>query len=229
MINKNESFRIDWVSKTLSKIPNNYRILDAGAGEQQYKKFCTHLNYISQDFAQYIPSEMENGFQMQEWNYGELDIICDITSIPEPDQSFDAILCTEVFEHISNPTDAIREFSRLIRKDGFLIITAPFCSMTHFAPYHFYSGFNIFFYEKHLAENGFEIIEKSTNGTYFEFIKQEINRIDLIAEKYTNRKSSFLEKKAMGVVNRMLNKFSLNDKGSNELLNFGFHILAKKK
>ena len=229
MINKNESARIDWVSNALSKIPNNSRILDAGAGEQQYKKFCTHLDYVSQDFAQYNPSEIENGLQMPEWNYGNLDIICDITSVPEPDQSFDAILCTEVFEHIPNPLEAIKEFSRLIKKNGFLIITAPFCSMTHFAPYHYYSGFNTFFYEKHLVENEFEIIEITTNGNYFEFIKQEINRIDLVAEKYTNKKSSFLEKKAMGVVNRMLNKFSINDGGSNELLNFGFHILAKKK
>ena len=42
-----------WLGKTLSQIPAGSRILDAGAGELKYKKFCAHLNYVSQDFGQY--------------------------------------------------------------------------------------------------------------------------------------------------------------------------------
>lgn len=229
MTNLNESTRIKWASEILKQIPSKSRILDAGAGEQQYKKFCDHLIYVSQDFAQYDPEQIDNGLQMDKWDYGSLDIISDITSIPEPNESFDAILCTEVFEHIPNPILAIKEFSRLLKKDGYLIITAPFCSMTHFAPYHYYSGFNSYFYKEHLYSNGFEILELRENGNYFDFLKQEISRIEFMAEKYTNKKSSFIEKKALGIVNRMLSKFSVEDNGSKELLNFGFHILAKKK
>jgi len=47
---KNLSNREVWLKKTLKQIPTGSRILDAGAGEQQYKRFCTHLNYVAQDF-----------------------------------------------------------------------------------------------------------------------------------------------------------------------------------
>lgn len=89
-------------------------MLDAGAGSQQFKEYSQHLKYVAQDFAQYIPSSEERGLQNPEWHYGELDIISDITDIPEPDSSFGAILCSEVLEHIPYPDRAIKEFSRLL-------------------------------------------------------------------------------------------------------------------
>ena len=49
----NETARVLWIEETLKKIPAGLTILDAGAGECQFKKFCSHLEYISQDFAQY--------------------------------------------------------------------------------------------------------------------------------------------------------------------------------
>ena len=224
----NEEARINWVKQKLESLPKDIKILDAGAGEQQYKHFCKHLKYVSQDFAQYIPSQLDNGLQMPTWDYGELDIISDITAIPEPNETFDAILCTEVFEHIPNPIIAIKEFSRLIKKSGVLILTAPFCSMTHFAPYHYYSGFSRFFYEKHLIENGFEIKSIECNGNYFDYVGQELSRSPYIANEYTNEKISGIEKIALKIVNKMLSRFSEKDKGSSELLNFGFHIVAIK-
>ncbi|MDO9324535.1 MAG: methyltransferase domain-containing protein, partial [Methanoregula sp.] len=139
----------------MKKIPPGSRILDAGAGEQQYKKFCTHLNYVSQDFAQYDGKGDGKALQTQKWETSNIDIVSDITTIPEPDTSFDAIMCIEVFEHLPEPIIAIKEFSRLLKPDGHLILTSPFCSLTHMAPYHFYPGYNRYFYEKHLADNGF--------------------------------------------------------------------------
>ena len=225
----NESARRNWLQSILKKIPANSRILDAGAGEQQFKSFCSHLNYVSQDFAQYNPAEINSGLQMNKWSYGKLDIISDISSIPEKENSFDAIMCTEVFEHIINPREALREFSRLLKKDGFLIITAPFCSLTHFAPYHFYTGFNIFFYNEELKSNGFKIIEMIPNGSYFEYLAQEIRRIPSVAQKYSG-KSSF-DRGEMFYINKclqILDKVSKTDKGSSELLCHGYHVLAQK-
>ena len=46
---QNGSSREQWLEKTLSRLPENTTILDAGAGEGKYKKFCTHLDYKSQD------------------------------------------------------------------------------------------------------------------------------------------------------------------------------------
>ena len=143
----NEVTRLKWLAETLKRIPQGSRILDAGAGELAQKKYCAHLNYISQDFAKYDGKGNNTGLQTQDWDNSKIDIVSDITSIPQPDASFDAIMCVEVFEHLPDPIAAIKEFSRLLRKNGTLILTAPFCSLTHFAPYHFYSGFNKYYYE----------------------------------------------------------------------------------
>ena len=225
----NESNRVSWLEKTLKGIPTNSRILDAGAGEQQFKKFCSHLNYVSQDFAQYKPEQLNAGLQMEKWDYGKLDLVCDIASIPEPDQSFDAIMCTEVFEHIINPREAIKEFARLLRPDGYLIITAPFSSLTHFAPYHFYTGFNRYFYETELKANGFNIIEIVPNGNYFEFMAQELGRLRSIKNKYSPGAvpDKELKSKILDLLS-LLQKLSQHDSGSSELLCFGYHLLARK-
>lgn len=45
--------------------------------------------------------------------------------LPCPDASFDAIISTEVIEHLENPRAAFREFSRLVRPGGRLLLTTP--------------------------------------------------------------------------------------------------------
>ena len=225
----NESTRLGWLEGTLNKIPKGCSILDAGAGEQQFKRFCGHLEYVSQDFAQYKPQDLELGLQVQKWDYGRLDIVSDIASIPVKSESFDVVMCTEVFEHIINPIEAIKEFSRILKKNGTLIITAPFCSLTHFAPYHFYSGFNKFFYETVLPENGFEIIEMVSNGNYFEYLAQELNRMPEIAKLYSQTELNKKEFRTIFELKEILQKLSMKDSNSSELLCFGFHINARKK
>jgi len=225
----NKSNRDAWLEKTLRNISCGSRILDAGAGELQYKPFCQHLDYVSQDFAQYNGEGDGMGLQTGAWDQTKLDIISDITAIPEPDGSFDAIMCIEVFEHLPEPIKAIEEFSRLLSPGGHLIITAPFCSLTHFAPYHFYTGFNKYFYQEHLSKNGFDIIELVENGNYFEYLGQEIRRIPSIGKKYAGKRPTFIQYLAIKVVLSMLNKFTKKDTGSKELLHFGCQVHAIKK
>jgi SAM-dependent methyltransferase len=225
----NQSNREAWLEKTLGKIPVHSRILDAGAGEQQYKRFCEHLDYVSQDFAQYDGKGDTRGLQQGKWGQSDLDIISDIASIPEPDASFDAIMCVEVFEHLPEPVKAIKEFNRLLKSGGHLIITAPFCSLTHFVPYHFYTGFSRYFYTTHLPENGFEIVELQENGNFFEYLGQEMRRIPSVAYRYAGgSKCNLLESLTIKLCLSMLERFSKKDKDSNELLHFGCHIYAIK-
>ncbi len=224
----NETARVLWIEETLKKIPAGLTILDAGAGESQFKKFCSHLKYIAQDFGEYHGAG-EVGLQTGTWDNTKLDIISDIMSIPLPDHSIDAIMCTEVLEHIPDPLRAIKEFARLIKSGGYLLITAPFASLTHFAPYHFASGLSRFFYEKFLPENGFEIKDLQLNGNFFEFVAQENRRVKSIALKYAGKKLNILHKIIIHLNLLLLEGLSKKDKGSSELLCFGIHVFARKK
>jgi len=224
----NESTRREWIIRKLKEMPAGLKLLDAGAGECIYKPYTEHLEYISQDFGQYTGTG-DVGLQTGRWDNSKLDIVSDITAIPLPDHAVDAVMCTEVFEHIPNPISAIREFKRLVKPGGYLLITAPFCSMTHFAPYYFYNGFSRYFYEKHLSENDFEIAEMEFNGNYFEYIGQELHRIGHVAGRYADTKVSLVDRILLQGALWVVQRLSKRDKGSNELLNFGVHIIARKK
>jgi len=224
----NESERVKWIEETLKKIPAGLTILDAGAGESQFKKFCDHLKYIAQDFGQYS-GEGNVGLQTGTWDNSKLDIVSDILSIPLPDHSVDAIMCTEVLEHIPDPLGAIKEFGRLLRPGGYLLITAPFASLTHFAPYHFASGFSKYFYEKHLPDNGFGITDLQLNGNFFEYVAQENRRIKMIAKRYAGKRLTIFDKIIIHLNLLILQNLSKKDKGSSELLCYGIHVFARKK
>ncbi len=225
----NLSNREKWIRKTLSNIPSNSRILDAGAGEKKYKLYCSHLKYVSQDFGQYEGVGDGKGLQTGSWDQLQLDIMSDITNIPESDSSFDAIMCIEVLEHLPEPIKAIQEFSRLIKPDGFLILSAPFCSLTHMAPYHYYSGFNQYFFDRFLKENDFTLLECVPNGNYFEYIAQEIHRIPDVASNYSDQTPlNRLDRFGISLVLKTLQKLSDNNRGSEDLLHCGYHIFAQK-
>ena len=183
-LHANDDERHRWLVNTLAAIPPGLRILDAGAGELRNKKLCSHLNYVSQDICEYDGKGDAQGLQTGEWDTSKIDLVCDISDIPEPDASFDVILCSEVFEHLPDALKAIDEFTRLLKSGGRLILTAPFASLVHFAPYHFSSGFSRYWYEYHLPFRNFTIEELQPNGDWFSFAKQEVLRLPTMARRY---------------------------------------------
>ena len=182
----NDECRQDWIQKTLKEIPNGYTLLDAGAGEQRHKVHCSHLKYISQDVCEYEGKGDGHGLHTGIWDTSKIDIVSDILSIPLNNESVDVILCSEVLEHVPDPAKVIIEFQRLLKPGGKLIITAPFSSMVHFAPYHYSTGFSKYWYEFHLANQGFSIIELIPNGDWFSYSKQELNRLGSMSKKYND-------------------------------------------
>jgi ubiquinone/menaquinone biosynthesis C-methylase UbiE len=221
--------RDSWLEDVLANIPAGSRLLDAGAGELKYKKLCTHLNYVSQDFAEYNGQGDGKGLQTGVWDQTRLDIVSDIAKIPEPDASFDAVMCIEVLEHVPHPVDALRELARLLKPGGSLILTAPFCSLTHFAPYFYQTGYSRYFYEYWLDKFNFEIVDIQHNGNYFEYLAQEVRRLPQVSRDYAKTQ---LDKKGHLIVDQMLgllNSLSEKDNGSKEFLCFGMQVLAKKK
>ena len=222
-----DKVREKFVKDNLSSIPKGYKILDAGAGELRFKPDCDHLDYVAQDFGQYEGTGDE-GLQTGDWDNSRLDIISDITEIPVENSSFDAVLCSEVFEHIPDAVAALNEFSRILKPGGILIITAPFASLTHFAPYHF-CGYNKYWYQHHLTKLGFDIETLNHNGSWFSFIAQELRRTRFMGATYSSKILGSITRVAVIPIIVLLSLLSRRDRGSHEALCFNYMVRAIKK
>lgn len=148
--------RDQWVKAQAASLPAGSWVLDAGAGASKYRPFFGHCRYETQDFCQYEGELVK---------YREpITHVCDITAIPLPDASLDAILCTEVFEHVVDPMRVLEEFARLLKPGGRLFLTAPLLSHLHMEPFHFYGGFTHYWYRHWLPLRGFDILSLEAIG-----------------------------------------------------------------
>ncbi|MEK7497416.1 MAG: methyltransferase domain-containing protein [Patescibacteria group bacterium] len=225
----NEQVRIEWVKEQLKELSTGESIIDVGAGECRYRKYCEHLEYKSQDFGQYEGTGDKIGLQTGKWDVSRIDIISDILKIPVKSSSFDNILCTEVLEHVPYPDLAIKEMSRILKKGGKLILTAPFASQTHFSPYFFATGFSINWYSKILKQNKLKILKIEGNGSFFDYLNQELCRLPIMLKNYSNL--GLLSYFLYAIITPIIliiwfaSKFT---EGSEKQLCFGYHVLARK-
>tara|TARA_A100001011_G_C14085193_1_gene746186 strand:+ start:107 stop:835 length:729 start_codon:yes stop_codon:yes gene_type:complete len=219
--------RTEWVKTKLKNLSANSKILDAGCGSQQYRKFCDHLNYKGQDFGKYtvdqkkIIGSKDDGLGANlDYDYGKLDYIGNVWNINEDDNFFDVILCTEVLEHITKPINTIKEFSRLLKPGGTLILTAPSNCLRHMDPYFFYTGFSDRWFEKILIENGFVIKEIQQIGDYYSWLSTEMARTILNHNFFT---------KLILFPAFLYFYYKKETKKSLDTLCSGYHVLAIKK
>lgn len=99
-------------------------LIDVGCGEQPYRAYFQHMRRIvACDFDQ---------------ARGVVDFQCPAHAIPVPAESFDAVLCTEVLEHVPDPLAVWQEFHRVLRPEGKVLLTTPMYWPSHEVPYDFY-------------------------------------------------------------------------------------------
>ncbi len=120
------------------------------------------------------------------------DIVSDAQSMPMiPGCSFDSIFCGMMLDDLPHPEKAIKEFNRVLRVDGVLMITVPAMNLCggdvnywRFTP----NGIKLL-----LTENGFEILECEKVGAgVFSVTNQFFNRFIKIGLSLHQRK--FLRK-----------------------------------
>jgi len=117
-----------FVENVAQSLPANASILDAGAGECVYKSFFSHCNYMAIDLA----------VGESRWNYANLDYIAPLHEMPIDDGTFDALLCTQVLEHLELPRESIKEMYRVLKPGGKLYVTVPMAHPEHQSPHDFF-------------------------------------------------------------------------------------------
>jgi SAM-dependent methyltransferase len=105
-------------------------ILDVGCGEMPFRSLLPpEVRYTGLD----VPEAVSFGMRDHK------DVVAfDGVTIPFPDSSYDALLCTEVLEHAVDPVLLIEEMYRVLRTGGVLLVTVPFAARVHHAPYDFH-------------------------------------------------------------------------------------------
>ncbi len=101
------------------------------------------------------------------------DIFGDAMELPLQDATFDTALLLQVLEHLDDPQKALNEAYRILRKNGFIIISVPFMYPIHDAPYDYYR-FTEHAIKKMLKKAGFNIVKLQTGGSFLEFWVQSL-------------------------------------------------------
>lgn len=99
----------------LKKYNNGGKILNIGSGP---RKIDFDGDILNMDIGQ----------------YDGVDIVGDIESIPVADNSFSAVVCDNVLEHVKNEKKAISEIERVLLKGGVAYICTPFIYPYHSSP-----------------------------------------------------------------------------------------------
>ena len=132
------------------------QVLDVGAGgNDRYGGLFKYEKYLKMDIV-----KGEN-----------VDVVGSAEAIPFPEATFDSIVCTQVFEHLAHPQLCAMEIYRVLRKDGYAVVTVPQMNELHEEPHDFFR-YTRFGLTQLFGDVGFTIIECRERGGFFSTIAQ---------------------------------------------------------
>lgn len=159
------SHRVERLAAELAAaLPDKARVLDSGAGESPFKRYFDRHSYIAVD----------GGWGDEAWDYSSLDALCDLTVLPFADNSLDAVLCTQVLEHVNEPALVLAEFQRVLKPGALLYLSAPQGWGVHQAP-HDYFRFTRYGLEYLLRKAGFHVNSVKPSCGYFGYLGNRLS------------------------------------------------------
>ena len=163
------------VNSNLLSITKNVKpgiVIDAGAGPINYE-------YLFPD-SKFLRTDMDK-------NNSSIQFASDLLHIPIKDNSVDTILNVSVLEHVIKPDVVIKEFYRILKPGGVLILSTTQNEPVHFVPHHYFNFTN--FGLKYLFENaGFEIKSiKPLGGFFWSLARQIDHSLEIIYLRNTNK------------------------------------------
>jgi SAM-dependent methyltransferase len=97
---------------------------------------------------------------------GEIDIFASAYDTSLKDDSVDTILCTQVLEHLEEPSHALKEFSRVLKPGGKVILTTNLIWFLHEEPRDFFR-FTWYGLQYLFEKNHFKVLEITPLGGFW--------------------------------------------------------------
>ena len=104
---------------------------------------------------------------------------------------FDSCICTQVFEHVFDPSMFLKEIHRVLKIDGIFLITVPFVWDEHEQPFD-YARYTSFGLTHALESHGFKLLMHRRSVNDIRVIFQLINTY--IQKKLINNNNRFVGK-----------------------------------
>jgi SAM-dependent methyltransferase len=92
-------------------------------------------------------------------------------NIPTSDLEFDSIICTQVFEHLSDPWKSATELYRVLKNGGHVLLTVPQMNELHEEP-HDYFRYTKYGLKNMFEKAGFNVIKVEQRGAYYSTLAQ---------------------------------------------------------
>jgi SAM-dependent methyltransferase len=139
-------------------------LVDIGCGVKPYESIF--LPYVSR----YVGIDLHNS----PYGTSKIDLLGSAYQTNLASSFCDLVLCTEVLEHLKEPGQALKEFYRILKPNGRLILTVPFFWPIHEEPRDFfrYTEYGLKYL---LKEVGYKVVEiKALSGYVTTFIQLSI-------------------------------------------------------
>lgn len=112
-------------------LSNDEFLLDMGCGEGRHSIGAyieTQANILGLDLSMKDLKIAQN--RLNDFDTSNIKSVCqfgeaDIVSIPLLDSSLDAVICSEVLEHVNSPQESIKELIRVLKPGGVLALSVP--------------------------------------------------------------------------------------------------------
>lgn len=98
-----------------------------------------------------------------------VNLVGDGCNLCFPGDTFDAVLNSQVLEHVMEPLRMVAEVARVLKPGGYAIFLVPQTACVHLIP-HCYSNFTIYWIRRALRENNLAIVEEAALGGFWRTI-----------------------------------------------------------
>jgi ubiquinone/menaquinone biosynthesis C-methylase UbiE len=159
---------LDFLMRAASELPLGARVADVGAGDAPYRELFEHVDYVTVDWEQ-SPHE---GARV-------VDVVASADAIPVSDESFDAVLLTQVLEHVPDPVRVLTELHRVLRPGGSMFLTAPLVWELHEMPFDYFR-YTAPGLESLLERAGFERIQVEPRNDCFTTLAQLMRNVEAL-------------------------------------------------